>query len=308
MDLNSRSLSGVACVVTFVVLAGMREVYFADILRQIDIFVLISGVFTITAVVFFVLRLGSLSELISMVRLNLREVILINLSTAIGWFTLILALRSVEPAIVSSIANSLVPVATLAIGPVMLAEFRSTRGDLLCALGVVLCVFWLMYISLSGQSFVANDNRLAVTYGLVSVFVSGLTASVNTIAAKRLALRGFAAGDTMAVRFYILILFSLGWLFVRQIPLQLRLDQIVVVVVIALIGISFPIYVLQLGIARLDVKSVALIMGATPVATYVVQVAKGGFGFSFYSLIGVIMTFVFVSLGIALKNRVFSKL
>lgn len=301
MSVNRAYAVGALCVATYIAVAAVREVFFAVSLRAMNIYVLIAFVFSLTSVFFMTLQGRNIGPLLTRARSHARDLIYINLTTAVAWFSFIVSLLFIEPAVATSIIAGLGPLATLFIGSVMLRNAPIRRLDVVCAVGTVASVLLLGYVTIAGKSAVKVDSTLLAAVGLLGAIVSGSASAANNVVAKRLSLSGFSAREVMALRFYLLIAGALVWIGVKDVPFAISSQDILMIAAISFFGISIPLYLLQIGIARIDVHSTALIIAAGPLITYATQSLVGGFTTSVFSLVGVCLALSFVVVGIVGK-------
>ena len=292
---------GISLVALYLLMSSIREVFFALVLRQINVFVLIGIVFSLATIIFTLSLAGNLRALLTKVNNNKLNIFYINMTTAVAWFSFIFALQFIEPAIATAIITALGPVSTLIVAVMMLKDFRVNRLDIICAVGIMFSIIFLGYLTLTGRSGVKSDSLFLAALGLLGTLISGFTSAANTVVTKRLVIGGFNSRQIMVVRFYFLIFISLFWIILRQIPVQMSADQFLAVAAISFFGISIPLFALQAGIARMDVNSVALMISVAPLITFVFQYLKGGFTVSLYSLAGVLSALAFVVVGIVAK-------
>lgn len=296
-------LIGVFCVSGYVALAAVREVFFAIVLKEVSLYLVLPLIFSITLVVFTLLNLKLSKEVLSKLRYSIKDVVALNFLTATGWAAFICALQYIEPAIVSSVVTSLGPVVTLMVGRTLLHGYRSSMLDKACAVGIVFSMTWLGFVTISGRSAIKDISLFYGSLGLMCAVVSGVSSAITNIYAKRLSNRGFSSTETLSVRFYLLVIVSIGYAFLTRPSIDLGFDHILIILGLAIFGIGLPLFLLQEGINRMNVNSVALMMALAPLATYFFQLSRGAFSPSFFSLVGVLSTFAFVSMGIWLKAR-----
>src|SRR6187399_2371258 len=99
-------MSGLIFTLGYVLIGSLRDVYFSHILKQINIFVVITATFSITMIFFWAIQASKLQQFLKNLKENRFDILLINLTTAIMWFSFIYALKVVEPAIVNSFVCS----------------------------------------------------------------------------------------------------------------------------------------------------------------------------------------------------------
>ena len=294
---------GILLVILYITMSAIREVFFALTLRQINIFVLIGLVFALATIIFTAFQARNLRGLLLRVRQNKLDIVYINITTALAWFSFIFSLQFIEPAVATSIVTALGPVSTLIVASKMLKDFKFKRVDIICAIGILFSIFFLGYLTITGRSGVTTNSAIWAAAGLLGATLSGFTSAANTVVTKRLVISGFKSSEIMVVRFYILVVASFCWIVLRDIPISMNANQFMTITAISFLGISIPLFALQAGIAKIDVNSVALIISVGPVITFVTQAIHGGFAVSLYSLVGIFLALFFVVFGIISKLR-----
>src|ERR1035438_2168411 len=121
---------GILLVLLYITMSAIREVFFALTLRQVNIFVLIGLVFALATIVFTAFQAPNLRNLFGKVKQNILDIIYINITTALAWFSFIFSLQFVEPAVATSIITALGPISTLIVASKMLNDFKFKRMDI----------------------------------------------------------------------------------------------------------------------------------------------------------------------------------
>jgi drug/metabolite transporter (DMT)-like permease len=250
---------------------------------------------------FIILQMANNKVIFSKVKRNLKDVFFINLTTACAWFTFIFSLRFIEPAIATSIITSLGPVSTLIVGYVMLKNFTARKIDIFCACGILITILFLGYLTLTNHSGVKTQSFALALAGLSCAAISGFTSAANTVVTKRLIIGGFNSSEIMAFRFCLLIVGSIFWIATNRIAVSMPSHLFIQISLISFLGIALPLFLLQKGIGKIDVNTVALIISIGPIITYLTQSIYGGFNISVYSLVGILIAFSFVVIGVASK-------
>jgi drug/metabolite transporter (DMT)-like permease len=297
--MNGRSLylSGVLFTLFYVVMCAVREVCYAAVLHRVGLATLLSITFSLALVAFSLPQLGRLRESRAVIRENWRDILIINFTTATMWVAFITALRYVEPAVVSSLNSALGPLMTMTLGFWLLSGHTVRREEWLSALGILAAMTLLAHATLS------RLGSAGAAWGLFCCLVSGAVTAINNIVAKRLSARGLTPSLIMAVRFVGLVLGSLLFLAASGEATGLDPRLALEIALLAFLGIVIPLYCLQIGIARIDVGTTALLIAIGPLVTLVFQTSFGGVALSVSSAAGIGLAFCFVLSHLALRLR-----
>ena len=299
------SYIGLAFVGVYVGMSALREIYFASILHSLDIFTLISLTFLIATLVFATKELvhGQVRERARLLRAHGRDLLFINVTSAVMWFAFIWALKFVEPAVVSAVNGSVQPVAALALGALILGTMRIGKYEVVSSVGLIASIAYLAWTILTGHASHPSDHLQTVA-GIGGAIVSGIVTAANNLLAKRLSNAGVTPSLLMATRFWLLVICCGIFVAVAN-PMGFDVDftTLTKVVGIAVLGIVIPVYCLQIGISKTDVTSASMVVAGGPLLTFAFQNALGGYSFSLHSLAGIVAALGFVSVGVVSRMR-----
>jgi len=295
------SLGGLL-VFCYIFISSIREVFLAVYLREINIFVLLVCVFLFTAILFAILNLFRIKQIVKKSIAHLKDVIYLNSTTAIAWFSFLFSLKCIEPAFASTVVTAIGPISTFYITWKFLKEKAPTKLEVLLSLCLMLSIVSLGFITVKGNVF-QSDLLLKSLMGLMLAAICGFASAANTVVTKRLMMAKFNSSELMVVRFFLLIIGSVIYLNVNQIPFTVPMNGIKTAFAISMIGISFPLFILQKGISLTDVRSASFIIAAGPIITFTFQSFYGGFEFSLLKLFAILLVMVFVFLGLLVQKK-----
>ncbi|GGX57529.1 DMT family transporter [Saccharospirillum salsuginis] len=298
---------GVAAVVIFSVLTAAKEVMSAHTVQEIDPFLLVFLTFGLTALVFHLgMALGWLKKPMFNAghnrKLLVRDLIIINISTAASWLILFHALKYSEPAIVSSIMTASGPLITLVIDSLFRARSKSAVSDLLTGFGILATTLVLVWLASTGKTGVVQEDPLLVWITLGAALFSGIAVSGTTVYSKRMYERGWQPSQLMAHRFYLLCFLSLVFIIGDGGILEDIRRYWDLILIITIFGILIPIYILQIGIKLCRPVVVSSLIAAGPAYTFLFQLFDDRIQMSIPTLIGVVVLSVFVFLSVILEK------
>ncbi|MGW6704154.1 hypothetical protein ACWGDE_04590 [Streptomyces sp. NPDC054956] len=300
---RDRSLAGVVCTLIYVSLSSGRDLFFADILHQVNIFVMVLIAFTVTMGMFSIPQLARGRGLLGRARSQRGDLVRINVTTAVMWLSFIFALKHIEPAVVVAVNSAVIPVTTLGIALLTVAGHRVVRSDAVAAAGIFCSVAFLAVLTATGASAVGELSASSAVLGIAGAIVSGATTAWNNVIAKRLADGGLAAADVMAFRFPLLIVSSAVCIQVFDVPVEVTSGQLTAIAVASVLVIMLPLYFLQLGIARSDMATTGILIAIGPLVTFGLQQALGRYPFSPSSFVGILVALAFVLYALYAKFR-----
>jgi drug/metabolite transporter (DMT)-like permease len=290
---------GILCILLYILLSASQGVYLGSLLQRLDPVVLLVGCFGLAAGFFNLLQLRRPRAYLRQLGQAPLDVLALNVVSAAGWYSFFLALKYLEPAVSGALANAIGPLVTLALvafGWLHIPEVRVTRGGVLAAAGTAAAVVFLGVTTWWGHSGVSARPTGELALGLGMALLCGVCGVATTVFSRRLKRNGFTADQVMAARFFVLLVCGAlllpdgGWA-------QLAANGETVVVIAAL-GIIAPLYALQLGIARVDPLTVAMLVATVPAFVFAVQALDQRVVFSASSLLGVGSTIAFSLWGV----------
>jgi hypothetical protein len=175
-------------------------------------------------------------------------------------------------------------------------DVRVTRGRVIAAAGTAAAVLFLGLTTWGGRSAVRGRPAGELALGLAMALLCGVCGVGTTIVSRRLKGNGFTADQVMAARFFALLL--CGAVALPAGAWGQFAANVTTVVIIATLGIIAPLYMLQLGIARVDPLTVHMLVAMVPAFVFAVQALDQRLAFSASSLLGVGATILFSLWGV----------
>src|SRR5262245_44674990 len=139
---------------------------------------------------------------------------------------------------------------------------RASRGRsmrlIASGVGVLVGVLFLVGATLAGRSGIAQGAQLGLGLGLA--VLAGVATVCNTLLSKSLSVGGWSPRQIMAVCFWLLL--ALAWVVVPRGALRTETSLLYIsqMIVVAGFGVALPLYLLQLGIEKVDPLVVALLV------------------------------------------------
>jgi len=298
--------AGASIVVVYNFLAGANEVFVSNRLQSLDPALLLLLSTGIAAVFFNVLQVRGPRRYAALVRRDLRWVALLNGSTALVWVSFFVALRYAEPAIVATANVALAPALAIVLARWIRPGSSVLGIERFAAAGIVVLLVGGLYVSAIGQSGVGSAFHQLSALGVAASLVCGVSISATAMFAKRLYDGGWKASQVMASRFWVLLAVT-GLAVALEGPAQRGLGSIpalgVTAVIAAVVGTVLSLYLLQLGIERLEPVTLGLLLASGPVFTLLLQAFDPRLHFTVASIAIVGLSTVLVAWTLVARDR-----
>lgn len=283
----------------YAVLTAAMDVYAGNRFTTVSPSSIAAVSFTATMLFFLVLQLGRGG--LAGAGEHRRDLVAINVTTAVTWLATLYALDYLEPAIVNVLGLALGPVITVVAGGVFRRSSTVLATEVTVSLMICLLLGGLVWASFTGRSGLVDVTAADALTGLGLTLVCAVGSSVNIIYMKRLADSGCASGTVLGTRFFLMTAVAWGLVVVDG---DSRLGQAWVPgLVVAVIGLALPITVLQIGIKHTEPITTSLVISLSPLFAFVMQLADGRLQFSPFTLLGIVGVVALVGIGAAVRDR-----
>ncbi len=295
---------GVGYVLAFNLLSGIQAAYLSGLLQQANLFATIAVTFTLVGAFFLVA--SALRRRQGPAPFRWKEVapdlLAINLTTAGSWLGFFGALKFVEPAVVSALANAVGPLLTLFITTAVLKSERLSRHEIVAALGVLACMLMMVGTLYAGKGALGEMAPGQVFLGVAMSLLCGLSMVLNTIVSKRLNNRGVEPHAIMKFRFVLIVLVAYAVAGRDQTVATLQAHGGALLLV-AFVGNLVPLYVLQVGISKVPPLVVSFALVLAPLFYFGAQQFNSRLSFSAPTLLFIVLSLLCLSYGIFAKSR-----
>lgn len=293
---NSVFLLGALFLLGSAIFSAGTQVYYANKVQGLDPFVFLFISFSITIIVFSGFNHFSKSSRTFQIKEGKKDLLYLNVSTAVAIITFYYALKYVEPAIVSAIEIGVGPLFALLLGKVLLSQ-KAPPAKWGIGLGILIGSCFLFWTSLTGRSGVELSSSFHMVVGLFASLICGFAAVYAAIYSKKLSERGWNSTTILAHRFYIIVPITMLIAFGNGSMKLFIFNDLVWIVVVTLFGVILPLFLLQLGIRVCEPFFVMISIAFIPVFTFFFQIFDTRVQWSTGTLIGilVLLTFAIVS-------------
>lgn len=263
---------GLVLVLSYVILSSTKDIILERLLsisNPADYLVMVFGIAT---VIYWLVGKAkpSAPPMHFSTRVALPAMIALNIVTLGNWFGLYYSLKYLSAPAVSMVYAGAIPVATLIIN----AAIRKTiapRREFFCAGGLFLIAFYWFAESVS---VVAYQH---IFLGLTFLVGSACTIAATTVLSKKLSDSHVPTAVVMAHRFYLLLFVAFALASPLSLIIRMLVDNIFVVLFVAVGGTVVSLWTLQKGIEKTDPMTTNLVISAGPVITLALYpVLSGG--------------------------------
>lgn len=269
--LLGRDSLGLLLVFSYVILSSTKDIVLERLLSIANPADYLAIVFGVATVIYWVV--SKVKTDAAPVRVSARTVlpamIALNIVTLGNWFGLYYSLKYLSAPAVSVLYAGVIPVATLIVNAIV-RKVIAPRREVLCAAGLFLTAFYWFTESLS----VATYQQTVL--GLVFLIGSAFTIASTTVLSKKLSDSNVPTAIVMAHRFYLLLIVAGALASPVAILTHVVLDNIWVVLFVAVGGTVVSLWALQKGIEKTDPMTTNLVISAGPVITLALYPALSG--------------------------------
>lgn len=293
---------GVLPLLAYAVLTAAMDVYAGNRFEVVSPASLAAVSFTLTMVFFLAVEAGrGGTRPRAALTTHRRDIVAINITTAVTWLSTFYALEYLEPAIVNVIGLALGPMIMTLAGPLLRRNSHVMGAEIVVSIGIGVLLAALMWASFSGRSGLGDVSTSDAVLGVIFSLTCAGGSAVNIIYMKRLSDAGCAPGFVLATRFFLMGL--VAWILVAFEDQPDLMAALVPGAIVAVIGVGLPIFVLQIGIRHTEPITTSLLVCLSPLFAFAMQLADGRLRFSVFTLIGVIAVVALVAVGVLVRDR-----
>ena len=303
----SNTLRGLVPLIPFVVVNAATDVYGGNRTQSINPIVLAAVSFTFAVVLFLGLDSGrrGVPSALRPFRTHRRDVIAINVMTAITWLTLLSALKYLEPAVVNVTTFAIGPAAAVLLTPLLRRGSRVLPSELVVSFCIFVLIGILGWGSFTGRSGIGHVGGGQATLRLTLGVICGLAYTGTILYSKRLSDSGLTPLSSLAVRYPATVI--MAWVRVAFMDHPDVGAALVPGAVIAVISIGLTNYLGQVGIRYVEPITASLLDTLSPVFVLLLQLFDGRLRPSALTIGCVLGITVLVGVGVAARSRLESR-
>ncbi len=305
MTAEHRSLvvRGLAPLAGFTFLTAALDVYAGNQLQSHNPISVAAISFTLAAVFFLggdMLRRGVRASL-SPLRTDRGDVVAINVTTAVTWLSMLVALKYLEPAVVTAVGLAIGPLFTVLLNRLLRPGSSVLPAESLVSVGIFILIGLMAWGSVTGHSGVGHLGVGQAVAGIALTLLTGVGSVANVVYSKRLSEAGHSPQSVLAVRFFLMV--AATWALVAFIDEPGLAGAFVPSALIAVVGVALPLFLLQVGIKHTEPITASILMTLAPLCAFLLQLPDSRLRPAPLTLAAILGITVLVAIGIVARNR-----
>lgn len=289
---------GPVLVLLFGLSQALRDVYFAHLFQQIDVFLVILVAFSLAMLGFGAAALRGPGTVRRM-RQEWRLMLWMNATTALAWTSYFFALKQLQPSVVNTLHSGIGPLTVIVLGWAGLPFVPRAvvrRLETACHAGLAATLAYLWWVVLSDRSGLAAGAF--ALWPLALLIVSGASITISLLIARRLNERGIGPAALTATRYVLIIAIAAVavWRTPHLAAPAAPTDWILLAVAAGVL-IVLPLYALQIGVAHTAPLTAHVIRALGPVFVFALELFDGRIAYSAPVLAGIALYSFFTLAG-----------
>lgn len=229
------------------------------------------------------------------------DVVMINVTTAVTWLSMLFALKFLEPAVVNVVGLALGPLLTVLVSPILRPGKAVLRAEITVSVGIGLMIGLLVWGSFAGHSAVGELSTADTMLGISLTLLCGLGSVANVIYSKRLSDAQLTPQSILAVRFFLML--AVTWTVVAVTADPGLGAAFLPSALIAVVGVALPLYLLQVGIKHTEPITASILLTLSPLFAFLLQLPDHRLTPSMLTLAGVLGIVAMVAIGTIARAR-----
>lgn len=279
-----RRTAAAICLFVFAILSAARDVSAKSIFTSgISPFFLTFLSFSVTLIFFYPISSAHRRRVSRPAGFSRRYVLMLlglNFLTFGAFLSSFLAIGIVDEFTANIIDYGGSPIATMALAMII----RRERPDSLNVAGMCISAVGILLLTMAMTN--SQTQSTSTILGMLLALGSALALAGNNIINKSLLERGFARSVIISLRmivptFLMFTICAIGSSFDG-----LTINDLLIALVWAFVGVTLPLYLLAFALERLQVKDVAIYLFMIPLLTYIGALAMGHHEFTLIGAIG----------------------
>lgn len=230
----------------------------------------------------------------ALIRQHCRLIILINISTAINWLIVFIALKYLTSAIVNSIDFAVAPLAIFILSFFVQPHQSKVLYKFFLSLLILLILFGLTIFYYQFQS--QHYNIVIILTMLFLLIIGGLAGGVTVFCCKQLSQSKFSNRDIISIRFIGLLIITFLILIVNNATFSLSIPLFALGGLLAITLVMIPALLLQKAIAQCTPFYITMMATLIPIFTYGFELLLTSYPFNFieFSLITLLTVVIII--------------
>lgn len=267
MVAKQESITGFIAIIIWCAVSAGAYVFAGYIEESVNPTLLCFGVFLVTTLFFGLTNFKKAIQIKRKYKDNLKNIMLVNITTFGCWFLTLYPLKYIEPSIVNSVILTALPIATLIIGYVLSTNKNVNNIDYIVSALLFFGIFFLALVCFSQKSAMKNISLHDALIAFMSCVGGGIFLAINNIYTKKLSNNGFSPFDILTVRFVLITIIAgiLSYSMIGQLHnIKLLLD----ILIIAGSLIIVPQIVFQYSLRDLEPITISIVAPLMPILVF----------------------------------------
>lgn len=294
---------GYLSLILWCIFSSISRVDASFLIENVNPFVMCFYVFLIALSFFWLINYHKVSFLSKKTIVHFKEVFFLNFASFGCWFFIIYPLKYIEPSLVGAMNLGLSPVFTL-----IFQSYSSQKSKINFCDKFFCIAFLLLFVYILLIIFYDKTSWYVFSYSsvLISIFfiiIGSFFLSINTTYAKRLSDCGFTPTETLAVRFFILVVLSGLIAVTDHQSLFLTSYLMLCIIKLSFLYAIIPLYFAQISIRELKPVPLLLAGSISPLMVFMLQKFVGGYELSYWTISALVLGFLLSFVNIFMHYR-----
>jgi len=278
-----KSFVGEFFLFIFSFLIALGTVVAHYLIKQINPVVLLFYTFLFAFVVINLLDIKNIKQLKQEAIQHWALVVKVNMAVAVAWLLGFFALKYLSGATVNSLTYGFAPIAAFILTASTYDIKKKRIQD-----GVFCFIILIILTLIATRYYLLSQEKVEKYHLIIAIFfaaVGGLAAGFIAHYCKQLYKCGFSTLAVIKIRYFVLIIVSMIFLFSLHLHFALRLSVYLKIVLLSFFFILVPAYFAQKGIEKTTPVVATIIAALIPVLTFLVQLFTPHYRFSIIDFI-----------------------
>ncbi|MEM7194631.1 MAG: hypothetical protein AAF402_06755 [Pseudomonadota bacterium] len=283
---------GLLWAIAFILIESVQFVYFGSLFQSVSTYLFGFMVFGVISLAFITHSRISTPNQIKIALRNKKDLLGLNVVTALTFLAYLLSVGFIEPAIVYTISAGVMPIAawlSQVLG--ISAKKRSVNGlELAGMLFLFASIVFLSVITIQGASGFVREGANLAHWGVALAIADGVLFTWMLVYSENLDHAGVSPNVVFGLRFPIFVLLSGMVMFSGFDPIPVpSLNELLIILLLGLLLTVPHLFALQKSIAYVSTAAISALITLGPFVIFVLQLIEGRVAYSDATLTGLII-------------------
>jgi len=252
-----------------------------------DPLIIVFYTFSIAFILVNLIYINKTKDLYVNIKTNFKYVLLINISTAIDWLLIFIALKFINASLINCFVFGVAPITTLMLS---FGKYNSSKIFIKDFIICMLVMFILIGLSMAYyKNHIQSTSNFDLFLGVILSVASGVATGVTAYGSRLLYEKKFTTSMVVKSRYVVIILLTLTIILLKSISIEISLTKLLSLSLLSFLFIIIPAFLLQKGLEKILPVLAVVISSSIPVLTYLFQFIEPSFIIKINELIYVIM-------------------